>query len=132
MRILIFTISVTILILCNLHLVSAKGATSEKISATPFADTLSKEIAEMGRQVFISTCSACHKDLAKSLAPAPAILETMTPRSVLASLTIGKMRVQAEKLSDKQRRAVAQWITNKVLKENNIPKEAYTAFNIRQ
>ncbi|MDB5247878.1 MAG: dehydrogenase, partial [Segetibacter sp.] len=130
MRILIFTITVAILILCSLHLISAKHATSEKISATPFADTLTKEIAEIGRRVFISTCSACHKDSAKSGAPAPEILASMTPRSVLASLTIGKMRAQAEKLSDKQRRAVAQWITKKVLKENNIPKEAYTAFDM--
>ncbi len=64
------------------------------------------------------------------LAPAPGLLGGMTPRSVLAALNQGKMKVQAEKLSEEQRKAVAQYITNKVLKYNNIPKEVFTDFSI--
>ncbi len=90
----------------------------------------SAAISEAGKSVFISTCSTCHKDSANSLAPAPALLSGMTARSVLAALDKGKMRVQAEKLSEEQRTAVAQYITNKVLKENSIPKEVYTTFSI--
>ena len=66
----------------------------------------SAAISEIGRQVFISTCNTCHKDSAKSLAPAPGVLSNMTPRSILAALDNGKMRKQAEKLTEEQRKAV--------------------------
>jgi polyvinyl alcohol dehydrogenase (cytochrome) len=90
----------------------------------------SAAVSEAGKQVFISTCSSCHKDSAGSLAPAPAVLAGMTARSILAALDKGKMRVQAEKLTEDQRASVAQFITNKVLKQNSIPKDVYTTFSL--
>ncbi len=90
----------------------------------------SPEIAEMGKQVFSTVCATCHKDSAKLNAPAIALLANMTPRAVLAALVNGKMQKQAEKLNEEQRKAVAQFVTNKVLKENNIDKDIYTTFAI--
>jgi polyvinyl alcohol dehydrogenase (cytochrome) len=40
------------------------------------------------------------------------------------------MRQQATNLSDEERRAVAQWLTNTELKENDFPKDAYTPFSL--
>ena len=53
----------------------------------------------------------------------------MTPRAVLAALDNGKMRVQAAKLSEQEKKAVAQWVTNTKLGDNSFPKDAYTLFS---
>jgi polyvinyl alcohol dehydrogenase (cytochrome) len=110
------------------------SASAQKTSDVPLQvnriEKPSVGVSELGKQVFISTCAPCHKDSAGSLAPAPAVLAGMTPRSILAALDKGKMRVQAEKLTEDQRASVAQYITNKVLKENSIAREIYTPFSI--
>ncbi len=56
----------------------------------------------------------------------------MTARAVLASMDNGKMRQQAAKLSEKERKAVAEWLTNSELKTTVFPKEAYTSFSIHE
>ena len=56
----------------------------------------------------------------------------MTPRAILASMDNGKMRQQAAKLSEKERKAVAEWLTNSELKTTVLPKEAYTSFSIHE
>ncbi len=114
------------------------GKSSKNIEQTSIvADTLKdettglpKNIAELGKKVFLSTCASCHKDTINSAGPAPGLLAGLSPRSVLAALTIGKMKVQAEKLSDDERKAVAQWITRTELKDNSIPKEMFTVFSL--
>ncbi|HVX28319.1 MAG TPA: PQQ-binding-like beta-propeller repeat protein [Parafilimonas sp.] len=90
----------------------------------------SADIIKMGKQVFVTVCSACHRDSARVNAPAITLLAGMTPRSVLAALDNGKMRQQAQNLTEEQRKAVAQFITNTVLKETVIPNDVYTAFAI--
>ena len=89
-------------------------------------------IAEIGKRVFFSSCYSCHKDSLQTalLGPSKTILSAMTPRAVYSALETGKMRLQAAKLSDKERRAVAQWITQRELKETVFPKEAYSPFSI--
>lgn len=82
----------------------------------------------IGKQVFAAHCSSCHKDSAVGLAPGYTILTTMTPRSILAALTTGKMKQQAASLSDMERKAVAQWLTGSALKESSIPASAYTKY----
>jgi polyvinyl alcohol dehydrogenase (cytochrome) len=83
-----------------------------------------------GRKVFFSTCSGCHKDTAGNLTPGVSILSTMTPRAILAALDFGKMRQQAASLSENERIAVAEWITNSKLKSTALPENAYTSFSI--
>ena len=85
---------------------------------------------ELGKKVFYASCQACHKDSAGMIAPGISVLSTMTPRAILASLDNGKMRQQATNLSGEERRAVAQWLTNTELKENDFPKDAYTPFSL--
>ncbi|GAB3335554.1 PQQ-binding-like beta-propeller repeat protein [Larkinella ripae] len=83
---------------------------------------------QLGSQVYASTCNVCHKEGAAVKAPSQVALGIMTPRAILSALETGKMRIQASQLSDEQRKAVAQFLTGKVLKESAMPKEAFTAF----
>ncbi|HTQ63974.1 MAG TPA: PQQ-binding-like beta-propeller repeat protein [Puia sp.] len=91
-----------------------------------FQDTLNK----VGKRIFNSYCQICHNDSASSLAPSKTILSAMTPRAVFASLNFGKMRQQGSILSETERKAVAQWVTNSILKTTDFNKEAYTNFSI--
>jgi len=90
--------------------------------------TADDSIAIIGKRVFFANCSSCHKDSSAMAAPGQTILSAMTPRSILAALTNGKMRLQAAKLSDQEKKAVAQWVTNGKLGDNSFPKDAYTLF----
>jgi polyvinyl alcohol dehydrogenase (cytochrome) len=85
---------------------------------------------DLGRKVFYSTCYSCHKDTAGYLAPGHSVLSTMTARAVLAALDNGKMRQQAVSLSENERKAVAEWLTNSKLKSTVIPDNAYISFSL--
>src|SRR5947209_7906772 len=100
---------------------SHAASTNDKV---PYADSVT------GSQVFHSTCNACHRDSSHLQAPSPEVLSLMTPRAIFSALKNGKMKQQAAKLDDKQRKAVAEWITHAVFKENTLPKDAYTPFAI--
>jgi len=102
---------------------SSKKNNSGVISLT-HADSL------MGSEVFFSTCNTCHKDTSILRAPSRGVLSTMTPRAILTALDNGRMKTQASKLSEDQRRAVAQWITGHALSQMTMPSEAYTGFSI--
>ncbi|MBD2757668.1 outer membrane protein assembly factor BamB family protein [Spirosoma validum] len=83
-----------------------------------------------GQKVYMATCNTCHKADAGVGAPAHLVLAQMPPRAILAALETGKMRVQANGLTSEQRKAVAQWLTGKVITETAIPKEAYAIFKL--
>lgn len=91
----------------------------------------SSGIKAMGRQVFNTSCAACHKNPVNSKAPAQETFKAMEPRVVLNALNNGKMRQQASTLTAKQREAVAQYLTGKWLKDVQIPKDAYTTFTFK-
>lgn len=88
------------------------------------------EVAALGKQVYTTSCSSCHKTGAGLKAPDQLILSQMPPRAILAALATGKMREQAKALTTDQRRAVAEWLTSKKLKEILLPKEAFTEFTL--
>jgi polyvinyl alcohol dehydrogenase (cytochrome) len=87
-------------------------------------------VAPSGRKIFAQYCSLCHKDSSISLAPDRFILSSMTPMAIFGALTNGKMRAQGTALSPDDRKAVAEWITQTVIKKDNLPKEAYASFSI--
>jgi polyvinyl alcohol dehydrogenase (cytochrome) len=82
-----------------------------------------------GMKVYASNCAGCHKESVQSLAPGLGVLSTMTPRSIYASLSTGKMRQQGAVLNDEERKKVAEWITRTTLKTSEMSKDAYTAFS---
>lgn len=93
---------------------------------------LSDEIKEEGEKVYISTCATCHSQATspKNTGPTLALLAGMTPRAIYTALTSGKMKIQGSTISDKQRKAVAQFLAKQSLVETKLPKEAFTTFSI--
>lgn len=109
---------------CN----AQQKSSGEKTQVT-MAD--SSRIMALGKVLFANTCQACHGNPAFPKAPKLEALANVQPRSILNTLDNGKMRQQAKALSEKQREAVAQYISNKLLKETIMPKEAYTTFSFK-
>ena len=87
-------------------------------------------IRAMGKELFTTNCQACHGNPAYPKAPSPEAFSVMEPRVILNALDNGKMRQQASNLTEEQRAAVAQYITNKMLKTVVMPDEAYTNFSL--
>jgi len=68
------------------------------------------QTAPDGAAVFTRACASCHKP-GQSEIPPPDVLRTMTPESIVNSLTNGKMSVQGSSLTPAERTAVAQFLT---------------------
>jgi polyvinyl alcohol dehydrogenase (cytochrome) len=68
-----------------------------------------------GQQVFKQSCASCHTGAADSRAPSPDALKARTPQAVIESLMTGAMRLQGSRLSGPERRAVAEFVTGKVV-----------------
>jgi polyvinyl alcohol dehydrogenase (cytochrome) len=65
-----------------------------------------------GSAVFDRSCANCHRPGEKEV-PAPDVLRTLTPESIVNALTIGKMSAQGAGLSAAERAAVAQFLTGR-------------------
>ncbi len=79
-----------------------------------FTDPLPAQVRELGTAAYQANCAMCHEN-AGSHAPSAAGLGTLSPDIVLRALTTGRMQQQAASLSDEQRAAVAQVLTNRPL-----------------
>jgi polyvinyl alcohol dehydrogenase (cytochrome) len=66
-----------------------------------------------GKQVFKESCASCHTGAADSRAPSPDALKARTPQAVIETLMTGAMRPQGSRLSGPERRAVAEFVTDK-------------------
>lgn len=100
------------------------------VDSSPKATTVTAATKLAGKTVFETSCKSCHTTSADSKAPGLAMLGAMTPRAIYTALKTGKMQVQAQTLSDEQRREVAQWITNRPFAETKLPKEAFVPFSL--
>ncbi len=65
-----------------------------------------------GAAVFTRSCATCHKP-GQTEVPPPDVLRTLTPESIVNSLTNGKMSVQGSSLTVAERTAVAQYLTGR-------------------
>lgn len=93
---------------CLVLLAAASPALAQPV------DPLPAEVRTLGSETYQANCSACHEN-AGSHAPSAAGLATLSPEIVLRALTSGRMQQQAAHLSDEQRAAVAQVLTNQPL-----------------
>jgi polyvinyl alcohol dehydrogenase (cytochrome) len=91
---------------------------------------LQDTVLATGKKIFFTHCYNCHKDSSVGLAPGYSVLTTMTANSILASLNTGKMQQQAMHLSEGERKAVAQFISNSKLMATTLPESAFTPFTI--
>ncbi len=90
----------------------------------------STAIKAMGKQLFATTCQTCHGNPAYPTALQPDKMAAMEPAVVLGAMNYGKMKQQAANLSETQREAVAEFVTNKMLKKVVLPDSAYTTFSL--
>ena len=73
---------------------------------------------EAGR-LFEQNCVTCHGNAAIEKAPDPSVLRQMSPEAVYKALTSGAMVPQAEKLSDEQKRVIAEYLGGRNLVERS-------------
>jgi polyvinyl alcohol dehydrogenase (cytochrome) len=73
---------------------------------------------EAGR-LFEQSCATCHGNAAIEKAPDPSVLRQMSPEAVYKALTSGAMVPQAEKLSDAQKRIIAEYLSGRNLVEGS-------------
>jgi polyvinyl alcohol dehydrogenase (cytochrome) len=73
---------------------------------------------EAGR-LFEQNCVTCHGNAAIEKAPDPSVLRQMSPEAVYKALTSGAMVPQAEKLSDQQKRIIAEYLGGRNLVEGS-------------
>lgn len=112
-----------LIIACNNNNNQSPGNTANKMIDTA-------AVKEMGKSVFAANCKSCHGNPAFPKAPSPEAMAAMQPRVILNVLDYGKMKQQASSLSQEQREAVAQYITNKMLKTIVMADSAYTKFSL--
>jgi polyvinyl alcohol dehydrogenase (cytochrome) len=65
---------------------------------------------ENGIAVFQTQCSACHGNPRVERAPSPAAIREMSPERIYDSLTTGAMKEQGDKMSDADKRGVAEFM----------------------
>jgi polyvinyl alcohol dehydrogenase (cytochrome) len=114
-------------------LMASRFGLADKINArssSKYDRALDDTLRVIGKKVFYTSCYACHKDTVGNLAPGYSVMMSMTARAILASMDNGKMRQQAAKLTETERRAVAEWITNSELHTADLPKDVYTPFTL--
>jgi polyvinyl alcohol dehydrogenase (cytochrome) len=107
-----------------------RSGNPDQAASPGYRDQPADSIKDVGKKIFFSTCQACHKDTIRSTVPGLTVLSSMTPRAILAALDNGKMRQQAVGLTEFQRRAVAEWLTNGKITPAYFPQAAYTPFTI--
>jgi len=88
----------------------------------------SAQIMAAGKVVFMNTCRACHGNPSFPKAPSLETFSQVQARAILNALDNGQMKQQAKTLTEKQREAVAQFASQKLLKETMMPRDAYTKF----
>jgi polyvinyl alcohol dehydrogenase (cytochrome) len=68
-----------------------------------------------GAAVFARECASCHTGAPDTRAPGPDVLRRRSPEAILSALTAGGMRPQGGRLTGAERRAVAEYLTGRVL-----------------
>jgi polyvinyl alcohol dehydrogenase (cytochrome) len=90
-------------------------------AADPAPSVLSaKDLFPLGGEVYREHCAACH-DTGVGRAPQRIILSNMTPASIHAALTSGVMREQAANLTEAQKIAVAEHLSQRELTADTKP-----------
>src|SRR5262252_7563228 len=70
---------------------------------------------ENGIAVFQTQCVACHGNPNVERAPSPSALREMSPERIYEALTTGLMKDQGAKLSEQDRRGVAEFMSGRPL-----------------
>src|SRR5262245_38726528 len=91
------------------------GARSQQAPPAPPAGQRGAPGTENGIAVFQTQCMACHGNPNVERAPSPAAIREMSPERIYEALTTGLMKDQGAKLSDQDRRGVAEFMSGRPL-----------------
>ena len=83
----------------------------EAVQGSP--DAIGENFA-IGQRVYKQTCAGCH-DSGLSRAPQPPVLSNMKPQTIYRAITEGAMKPMAASLTDKERVAVAEFLSHRKL-----------------
>ena len=93
-------------------------AAAQRSAAPPPAPAPDKGLTagtEQGFAIFQNTCLSCHGNPNVKQAPLPAVLRTYSPERIYTALSSGVMKAVGDKLTDQQRRLVAQAVAGRLL-----------------
>jgi polyvinyl alcohol dehydrogenase (cytochrome) len=65
---------------------------------------------EFGIALFEQNCTQCHGNPSVERAPSPAAIRQMSPERIYTALTTGIMKTQGERLTDEQKRRIAEYM----------------------
>src|SRR5262249_23479079 len=88
---------------------------SQQAPAPPAAGQRGAPGTESGIAVFQTQCMTCHGNPNVERAPSPAAIREMSPERIYDALTSGLMKDQGAKLSDQDRRGVAEFMSGRPL-----------------
>jgi polyvinyl alcohol dehydrogenase (cytochrome) len=83
------------------------------VLAVPLRAGAQPSQTQTGTAVFARECAACHGQGPGLSGPTLDALRQLTPEGIVTALVSGRMRVQGERLSAAERRAVAEFITGR-------------------
>lgn len=90
-------------------------ASSPASSHSPTSSNFRGTTEGAGSTIFGNYCETCHGNPNVAAAPDPAILRQMSPERIYLTLTEGDMATIAQKLTDQQKRDIAEWVGGRQL-----------------
>src|SRR5436305_14419517 len=96
-------------------LASARVAGFRARAQAPVRTPTGSAGTESGFAVFQQRCMTCHGNPDVERAPSPAAIREMSPERIYEALTTGVMKDQGAKLSDQDRRGVAEFMSGRPL-----------------
>jgi polyvinyl alcohol dehydrogenase (cytochrome) len=91
------------------------------LSVLACAATAAAQSESAGVAQYFNNCASCHESNAPGhQAPKTPVLKQMTPERILEVMTTGSMRNMAAKLTDEERRLVAEWVGGRKLDADSV------------
>ncbi len=78
-----------------------------------------------GEALFEQGCAECHTPAGTERAPGVMLLNTLSPRSIVAALEDGVMRDEGAELTARQRVDIAEYLTGRAYVESALPEAAF-------
>jgi len=76
-------------------------------------------------RLFAEACAECHSNAQSGRTPSRASLTALSPRAIVAALDDGVMRAEGEALSDEQRIALGEYLSQRPFTADLLPEVAY-------
>ena len=75
-----------------------------------------------GAALYRTRCAMCHEASGATRAPAPSAMRQMTPENIVKALESGIMKDQGSAMAAEERKAVAEYLTGKLIGQSQVSK----------